>query len=59
LHDINTIYHRRCELSLSGVTSAYKRRQKPLAEARDRLESKANRPYCGVRATDVNDRITV
>jgi hypothetical protein len=25
VHGINTIYHQRCELSLSGVTSAYKR----------------------------------
>ena len=29
LHGISTIYRRRCGLSLSGVTSAYKRGQNP------------------------------
>jgi hypothetical protein len=55
LHGISTIYHRRCGLSLSGVTSAYSA-DEPL---RRRAIGRMSEGYCGQHATDANDRITM
>jgi hypothetical protein len=59
LHGIRTIYHRRCGLSLSGVTSAYSPDEPLRRRARSARCRRPKRTYRGQHATDANDRISM